>query len=99
MERHKGLGQLGLNNIKLLAKKDQNLHNSGNVNDTICESFPLVKRNPVPNSHLATHRTSSPLQLIDTDYTGPRTTQSVGGATILFIIHSQLLKVYNGVYN
>ena len=87
MDWHQRLGHLGFDYVKQLAKSDMGITVEGSLTNPICEACQLGKQTQNPNHRPATHRTSRPLELIDSDLAGPIATTSLGGAKyfLLFI--------------
>jgi len=87
MDWHQRLGHLGFDHVKQLAKTDTGILVEGSLTNPICEPCQLGKQTRKPNSSPATHRTSSPLELIHSALAGPMATTSLGGAKyfLLFI--------------
>jgi len=80
IEWHQHLGHLGFDDIKQLAKSEIPLEISGSMSNPTCEFCQLAKHTRTPNSNQATHRATSPIELIHSDLAGPMVTPSLGGA-------------------
>jgi len=84
-EWHQRLGHLGFDDIKQLAKSEIQLEISGSMSNPTCEFCQLAKHTRKPNSNQATHRATSPIELIHSDLAGPMVTPSLGGAKYLLL--------------